>query len=340
MNRVNIKNIIKRFFGRFFKIIFPLYPGLENIHIILMYHRVLEKNPNGLHDPSLFISSRTFEMHIREVVQLFDIVPLGNIFKSKKETGRLCTITFDDGWSDNYSYAFPILKKYRVPATIFIPVEMVGTNQCFWFDDILTIANVSKENGNEKKFIQYFQKLIPMWNPKTLDINHLSSLTSALKNFPGNILDDLVEEACINLDIKASAQKTIINWDQAFEMGKYMITFGSHGLRHWILNNIENHLKRREIFVSLEVLRSKDVEAVPFFSYPNGNWNEKTIDFLSEAGYEGGLTAQIGYNTSHTHPFLLNRVGLHEHISNCPDLFWFRIFQAILGGSGFQQNSE
>ena len=314
------------------KIIF-LYPGFQNIHIILNYHRVLERNPNGLYNPSLIVTSNTFEMHIKEVKRLFNIVPLETVFQSKKSTGKFCTITFDDGWLDNYEIAFPVMKKYRVPATIFVPAAMIGGNQCFWYENLFNLADQSIKNHIEKRFIQYFHNLVPDWDPPVLNIDHLLCLTSALKLFPTNTLDQFVSDAYVILKIEPQENKTIIDWDQVSEMEQFGITFGSHGLYHYILPTIGNNLKRKEICGSLEILQSKSVKAVPFFSYPNGEWDQKSINFLSDAGYLGALTTQLGYNTSETHPLLMNRVHLHEYISHSPALFWFRIFQAFIARS-------
>ena len=271
-------------------------------------------------------------MHIKEISQLFDIVPLETILQKNNCVGKLCTITFDDGWLDNYDIAFPILKKYRVPATIFIPVSIIGSNYSFWFESLFHLANLAITSGKEKNLYQYFQNVVPSWMPSNNCTDNLSTLISALKHLPGNTLHDLVAKAFMNLGIEPISQNTVLNWNQISEMGQHRITFGAHGLQHYILSTLDNHLKQREIVYPLTLLHKKKIQYVPFFSYPSGDWDEESIAFVSEAKYKGALTAHIGYNTSKTHQFLLNRVQFHENISNTPDLFWFRIFQAFLAG--------
>src|SRR5262249_32184537 len=45
-------------------------------------------------------------------------------------------VTFDDGYSDNYHSAKPIMEKYQVPATFFIVSGMVGQREEFWWDHL------------------------------------------------------------------------------------------------------------------------------------------------------------------------------------------------------------
>ncbi len=147
-------------------------------------------------------------------------------------------------------------------------------------------------------------------------------------------MNDLISGSYAKLNLAQTAQKTTMDWDHASEMSKFGVSFGSHGLHHHILTTLDGNLKRKEIIESFEILKKKPLKVSRFFSYPNGDWDEGSIAFVSEAGYQGGLTTRLGYNTSKTNPFLLNRIGLHEYISHTANLFWFRIFQVIFPGSG------
>lgn len=104
---------------------------------ILMYHKV---NP----DPSvggygLRVTPRAFEREMRylktngfHTVSLMDLADYYN--KGKPLPARPVVITFDDGYLDNYTYAFPILKKYGMTATIFVVADTIGGINSFDYD--------------------------------------------------------------------------------------------------------------------------------------------------------------------------------------------------------------
>ena len=96
---------------------------------VLMYHSV---NPQGNPDVNrLVVMPATFEKQMRFLKQRgYNVIPLEAVADLLKNSKRLprrpITITFDDGYKDNYTYAFPVLKKYALPATVFIITNEVG----------------------------------------------------------------------------------------------------------------------------------------------------------------------------------------------------------------------
>lgn len=98
---------------------------------IAMYHSV---NPAALAENRLAVSAQTFARQMRFLKsQHYNVLPLESlaalIKERKKIPPKTIAITFDDGYKDNYIYAFPILKKYNLPATIFIILSEVGRPQ-------------------------------------------------------------------------------------------------------------------------------------------------------------------------------------------------------------------
>ncbi len=105
---------------------------------ILMYHKI---NP----DPSvggygLRVTPRDFEKQVAYLARSgYNSISLADLAdhheKGKPLPPRPVIITFDDGYRDNYTYAYPILKKYGMTATIFVVAGTVGGINEFDFND-------------------------------------------------------------------------------------------------------------------------------------------------------------------------------------------------------------
>jgi len=79
----------------------------------------------------MYVSERSFDQHVRLLVRSYRCVgidELGDWLDGDDQDGKPpCAITFDDGWEDNYHVAFPILQRYRAPATVFLVTGAVGS---------------------------------------------------------------------------------------------------------------------------------------------------------------------------------------------------------------------
>jgi len=105
-----------------------------------MYHKI----DNDAEVSKLSVSPKSFEREISflkrhnyNVVKLEDLVKL---VKSGKFPPRTIAITFDDGYEDNYIEAYPILKKYKIPATIFIVPNLIGKKGYLTWSQVIEMS--------------------------------------------------------------------------------------------------------------------------------------------------------------------------------------------------------
>jgi peptidoglycan/xylan/chitin deacetylase (PgdA/CDA1 family) len=69
----------------------------------------------------------SFEKQVAYIAQRYDVLPLSELMRSENYSHKTCiTITFDDGFLSVFRNAWPILKKYGLKATMFIPVGSIG----------------------------------------------------------------------------------------------------------------------------------------------------------------------------------------------------------------------
>ena len=131
-------------------------------YLILMYHRVLPKSEiNKKIQSGMYVEAATFDKQIRYLKENFEIKRLSDVsdfrFKSFELDMPICILTFDDGWYDFYQTAFPILKKYNVPATVFLPTEYINSNRWFWTDQLSQL--LYEKNKNRKLNRIYFNEI-------------------------------------------------------------------------------------------------------------------------------------------------------------------------------------
>jgi len=128
--------------------------------LVLTYHRISDEL--DIQDP-LKVSMENFEKQILFLKENYSIISgeqLADIITNKRLfPPKACLITFDDGWRDNYTHAFPILKRYRVPAIIFISTDYIGTDKMFWHEKLKKILIKMPDSVDR----QNLKKVLDQW---------------------------------------------------------------------------------------------------------------------------------------------------------------------------------
>jgi peptidoglycan/xylan/chitin deacetylase (PgdA/CDA1 family) len=106
---------------------------------ILMYHRIVEPPP-GFARPKYNVPPSRFEAQLRGLLARgFEAWPLRKILEHHRAGQAIprqaFVVTFDDGFDNVYRFAWPILERLRVPATIFLATAYLDSPDAFPMDD-------------------------------------------------------------------------------------------------------------------------------------------------------------------------------------------------------------
>jgi len=112
------------------------------VPVIVMYHSVGKKSSalDG-YGPKLNVSTEAFQKQMKFLRERdYKVIPLtefiNRIKKKEKLPRKTIAITFDDGLKNNFTDAYPILKKYNLPATIFVSTDFIGEEKFLTWNDI------------------------------------------------------------------------------------------------------------------------------------------------------------------------------------------------------------
>lgn len=115
--------------------------NIKNHITILLYHHISEHTPK-----STSITPETFEEHLdylhKNNYQVWDIDKVYEYLSTKKTIPKkVVSITFDDAYKSIYTNAYPLLKKYNYPFTIYINSAPIGKHSIYLTWDELNIMN-------------------------------------------------------------------------------------------------------------------------------------------------------------------------------------------------------
>ncbi|MEA5115726.1 MAG: polysaccharide deacetylase family protein [Geobacteraceae bacterium] len=306
---------------------------LSRKSVVLMYHRVLPSIAAGqiVVQPGMYVSNTTFENHIEYLNRCYKIVFIDELVDkilNNEYLGGYCALTFDDGWLDNYTNAFPILKKHHVPATIFLATGFIGAEKLFWPEEIcfyLERFNLDSIASNimppaTKNFMSTIVRYKHMRREQ-----YFENSIAILKKYSSRERTGILEYFRNIIKI-GSIPRQMINWDEARNMlSSGLVRFGAHSVNHEILDQVSPEIMKDEILTSRGDIEHHLGCCIKTFAYPNGNHNKNISCVLEENGFYGAVTTQKGFLCSTTSPMKIPRVAVHEDVSTTISLLRARI---------------
>jgi peptidoglycan/xylan/chitin deacetylase (PgdA/CDA1 family) len=273
---------------------------------ILTYHRVLPVPDAAAYPFEAMVTPRDhFEAQMALLRRRYPVLPLGEAVRCLEEgtlPRRAVSITFDDGYIDNYEYAWPILEKYRIPATLFLVTGAVDGRLRFWWDEVAAIlAAVRGESGTG--LVRLLDELLEARNPTVRAVvDRLNAMNASDR---GRALARLRDVAPAGT---ADAAPPAMSWEQVREMLGAGVDFGAHTVSHVFVDELSGDALRDEILGSVRILGERLSQPCEFFSFPRGRASEESLRVLREAGIRAAVTTVPGTNRAGCEPLRLRRL--------------------------------
>lgn len=293
---------------------------------ILIYHRVAPKNDNwSLNplNPQSFRNQIEYFSHSYEILSLHRLVQ--NILLGKSLPKKGIVITFDDGYKDNFRYAYPILKKYHVPATIFLTTGHINTDKLFWWDKVSYIIQHTsvEESILDEMGVLSLQSKIDKLNIRSIIIEKMKELPQEKKE---HLIDKLISISGVDIP-SGLGEGLILTWNEIREMNNNGINFGAHTVNHPCLVNLPLEQAKWEIIQSKKDIEGELGKEVRAFSYPNGDLSLELVEFVKESGFACAVSVLPNkLISSKDNLYKLGRIG------GCENFDKFKIISSGLWG--------
>lgn len=255
--------------------------------LILCYHNVIAERP-AIGDRGLHLDVHEFERQVQWLSARYEVVSLDDFagrLRSGQSVRRMATITFDDAYAGVFDVAWPVLRAVHLPATVFIPTDLVRRQMDFWWDRPHFADTVTPQRR---------QEWIDELHGDSLRINARTGSAESRALPPSHRIADW----------------TIIA--RAAEEG---LELGAHSATHRNLTQLPDSILHAETSGCRRTLFEQTGVLAHAFAYPYGRHDARVQRAVQTAGFSIGLTLDYGLNVRDSDLLALRRMNVPATIS-------------------------
>lgn len=303
--------------------------GGSNLLRILAYHRVAElRDTPAVDSRSVSATPECFARQMEHLASNYHVIGMPQLLHAVENgsslSKRAVLITFDDAYDDFAEIAWPILKRFGLPATMFVPTAYPDhPERAFWADKLYQAFVATSRTELDGTPLGR----LPLGTPE----EKRGSLRR-LQDYCTTISDEemvrLLDYVCFDLTGRLLYWGSVLSWDQLRRLAQEGLTLGSHTRSHCILTQVTSDRAREEIRGSKEDLKREIGCVLPIFCYPNGNHNDAVVSILRDEGIRLAFTTLSGENRlKSVDPLRMRRAVITPRTST----FVFRVRLMLVG---------
>ncbi|QNB01293.1 polysaccharide deacetylase family protein [Massilia sp. Se16.2.3] len=295
---------------------------------IVNYHRVLAA-PSPL--PGVRAQHRRLHRQMELLARCFNVLPLRDALAAI-DAGtvppRAVCITFDDGYRSVHDLALPVLRRLKLPATVFVSSGYVN-GHTMWNDSIVeAVETLPEQELDLAEFGLGVYSLRSM--PERAAT--LGRLTEASKYLPPQERSRLVGRLQTPVGERA-AEGLMLTPEMVVNLDRHGIEIGAHTVTHPILTSLDEAAAQQEISDSKRELEAIVGKEVALFAYPNGkvgkDFDARHVAMVRAAGFQAAFTTAVGAITRRHDRYQLPRSRPWD---DTPFRFALRLLQWLARG--------
>jgi peptidoglycan/xylan/chitin deacetylase (PgdA/CDA1 family) len=279
--------------------------------VIVCYHRI------GVGGVPVYseLPARHFAAQMRYLKSHYQIIPLDRVpefLASGGPTRPAIVVTFDDGYAGTYTEAFPVLRRYEIPATTYLTVGCIETGTLAWYDRIFLALQVYEK---ESLIIDFTPPRTYRLASRKQRLDAASDINRRLRQIPDAERVAICRELDRRIPLPAQATRDrMLNWQQVREMQAAGHSFGCHTMTHPAVSRLDQAKLEYELVQSRELLESRLGRPAADFAFPFGLPQDcgAVPAQLASFGYRSATTMVPGVNTAGADLFQLYRASCVE----------------------------
>lgn len=291
----NLKKILSSPLGK------PLMWPYRGKTTTLMYHRLINhaKEICPLHyNLCLCVTTEQFNQQIRYISENYHCLDMDSFYQGLHNNNlpnNSILVTFDDGYRDNITLGLPILKKYNVPATIFVSTDFVERRGLMWWYEQEEIIH------RYDKLAFEFENRAFSWSlrNRTEKEQALNDLYEIFVRMDLPRQRKFMKKCCEAVNYHFDYDDLILSWEEIEKFdNEPLITFAAHTLGHPVLSQTSEIDLTNELYQSKTILEDHLNHPVNYFAYPYGeklHASQREFEAAKKVGFKCAFTTRWGH---------------------------------------------
>lgn len=304
-------------------------PSHAGLGAILAFHRIHRPGPYAFGSQALSVAPEDFRDILDTLIdRSYSFVSMSGLLDilagRTAAKGRVVCLTFDDGFADTYTSAFPICRQYRLPMTVYLVSGFVKREFPMW-GTCLEAAVAASD-----------QLAVPVDGEMLrLTCRSHRAKRKAFKTVAARLATahpDAIRRACdwlatfCSIDVMAASDRAAMTAAMIGEMrDSGLVEFGSHSASHPRLSTLSNSEMRWEIARSKSDCEALVGREIRHFAYPFGDAGaagDREAAMCAELGFYSAATTENStlFPGDAARPFLLPRLTFNGTFAIAPQL--------------------